>query len=76
MRTGYFYSLFFALLTSVPIVAFAAPATSPEVVKAPQVLDVAAKERNTPYSSLRCVLYCFARTTERAQVLCADQNTF
>ncbi|MNK83366.1 ComE operon protein 1 [compost metagenome] len=43
MRTGYFYSLVFALLTSAPVVTFAAPATSPEVLKAPQVLDVVAK---------------------------------
>ncbi|WP_223545596.1 ComEA family DNA-binding protein [Pseudomonas sp. A-B-19] len=45
MRIGYFYSLVFALLTSVPAVTFAAPASSPEVLEAPRVLDVAAKEQ-------------------------------
>jgi len=45
MRIGYFYSLVFALLTSVPAVTFAAPASSPEMLKAPRVLDVAAKEQ-------------------------------
>lgn len=43
MRTGYFYSLVFALLTSASIAAFAAPATKPEAVNAPTVLDVSAK---------------------------------
>ncbi|MNF30063.1 hypothetical protein D3C76_324710 [compost metagenome] len=68
-------TLFFSLFARVPIVAFAAPATCPEMVKAPQVLDVAAKERNTPYSCLRYVLYCFARVKEKAQIFCVDQNT-
>jgi len=43
MRTGYFYSLVFALLTSASIAAFAAPSTAPEAVKAPLVHDVAVK---------------------------------
>lgn len=43
MRTGYFYSLVFALLTSASIAAFAAPAAKPEAVNAPMVMDVAAK---------------------------------
>ncbi|KAA0987735.1 helix-hairpin-helix domain-containing protein [Pseudomonas sp. ANT_J12] len=43
MRTGYFSSLVFALLTSASIAAIAAPATKPEAVNAPLVLDVAAK---------------------------------
>ncbi|VVN11172.1 ComEA family DNA-binding protein [Pseudomonas fluorescens] len=37
MRTGYFYSLVFALLTSVSIAAVAAPAVKPEAGNAPQV---------------------------------------
>lgn len=43
MRTGYFSSLVFALLTSASIAAIAAPATKPEAVNAPLVLDVGAK---------------------------------
>ncbi|MBK5552230.1 MULTISPECIES: ComEA family DNA-binding protein [unclassified Pseudomonas] len=43
MRTGYFSSLVFALLTSASIAAIAAPAAKPEAVNAPMVLDVAAK---------------------------------
>jgi len=43
MRTGYFSSLVFALLTSASIAAIAAPAAKSEAVNAPMVLDVAAK---------------------------------
>ncbi|MBD9563429.1 ComEA family DNA-binding protein [Pseudomonas sp. PDM09] len=43
MRTGYFYSLVFALLTSASIAAIAAPTTAPEAAKAPLMLDAAAK---------------------------------
>jgi competence protein ComEA len=43
MRTGYFYSLVFALLTSASIAAIAAPTAAPEGAKAPLVLDAAAK---------------------------------
>jgi competence protein ComEA len=43
MRTGYFYSLVFALLTSASIAAIAAPTVVPEATKAPLMLDVAAK---------------------------------
>lgn len=43
MRTGYFSSLVFALLTSASIAAIAAPAAKPEAVNAPLVLDVGAK---------------------------------
>ena len=43
MRTGYFYSLVFALLTSASIAAIAAPTTAPEAAKAPLMLDGAAK---------------------------------
>jgi competence protein ComEA len=43
MRTGYFYSLAFALLTSASIAAIAAPTAVPEAAKAPLVLDAAAK---------------------------------
>ncbi|MDN3220490.1 ComEA family DNA-binding protein [Pseudomonas nunensis] len=43
MRTGYFSSLVFALLTSASIAAIAAPATKPETVNAPLVMDVTAK---------------------------------
>lgn len=42
MRTGYFYSLVFALLTSASIAAIAAPTAAPEAAKAPLMLDVAA----------------------------------
>jgi competence protein ComEA len=40
MRTGYFYSLVFALLTSASIAAIAAPAVKPEAGNAPLVLEV------------------------------------
>ncbi|UZE10317.1 ComEA family DNA-binding protein [Pseudomonas sp. B21-053] len=43
MRTGYFSSLVFALLTSASIAAIAAPATKPEAVNAPLVMDATAK---------------------------------
>ena len=43
MRTGYFYSLVFALLTSASIGAIAAPTTKPEAGSAPVVLDVSPK---------------------------------
>lgn len=46
MRTGYFYSLVFALLTSASIAAIAAPTAAPETAKAPLMLDVAAKAQN------------------------------
>lgn len=45
MRTGYFYSLVFALLTSASIAAIAAPTAAPEAAKAPLVLDAAAKSQ-------------------------------
>ncbi|EJN23482.1 competence protein ComEA-like protein with helix-hairpin-helix repeat region [Pseudomonas sp. GM79] len=47
MRTGYFYSLVFALLTSASIAAIAAPTTAPEAAKAPLMLDGAAKAQTT-----------------------------
>ncbi len=40
MRTGYFYSLVFALLTSASITANAAPAAKPEASKAPVAMEV------------------------------------
>jgi competence protein ComEA len=43
MRTGYFYSLFFALLTSVSIAAVAAPAVKSEAGNAPQVQQMSAE---------------------------------
>ncbi len=42
MRTGYFYSLIFALLTSASILAVAAPAERPEMPKAPLVMEAVA----------------------------------
>ncbi|QFG28885.1 helix-hairpin-helix domain-containing protein [Pseudomonas umsongensis] len=39
MRTGYFYSLVFALLTSASITANAAPAGKPEAAKAPVAME-------------------------------------
>ncbi|MEK1838371.1 MAG: helix-hairpin-helix domain-containing protein [Pseudomonas sp.] len=47
MRTGYFYSLVFALLTSASIAAIAAPTTASEAAKAPLMLDAAAKAQTT-----------------------------
>ncbi|MGE8148266.1 ComEA family DNA-binding protein [Pseudomonas frederiksbergensis] len=43
MRTGYFYSLVFALLTSASIAAVAAPAAKLETVNAPLVQDAVSK---------------------------------
>jgi len=42
MRTGYFYSLVFALLTSASIAAVAAPAVKPEAGNSPQVQQMSA----------------------------------
>jgi len=39
MRTGYFYSLIFALLTSASIAAIAAPVAPSDTNKAPLVMD-------------------------------------
>lgn len=44
MRTGYFNSLVFALLTSVSVAAIAAPATQPETVPAPATMPMASPE--------------------------------
>ncbi|MCU0119176.1 helix-hairpin-helix domain-containing protein [Pseudomonas sp. B2M1-30] len=41
MRTGYFYSLVFALLTGASIAVVAAPATTAEPVRIPLVTEVA-----------------------------------
>ena len=41
MRTGYFYSLIFAFLTSASIAAIAGPVVPSESSKAPVVMDVA-----------------------------------
>lgn len=46
MRTGYFYSLVFALLTSASIAAIAAPSVKPETTVAPQAMDVSAKPQS------------------------------
>jgi competence protein ComEA len=46
MRTGYFYSLVFALLTSASIAAIAAPAAKPEAGNAPLVLEVSPKAQS------------------------------
>lgn len=43
MRTGYFYSLVFALLTSVSTAAIAAPAVKSETGNAPMVQEVSPK---------------------------------
>lgn len=40
MRTGYFYSLVFALLTSASIAAFAAPLAKPEAGSVPITVEV------------------------------------
>lgn len=41
MRTGYFYSLIFALLTTTSVAAIAAPSAKPEAGNAPLVMEVA-----------------------------------
>lgn len=46
MRTGYFYSLVFALLTSASIAAIAAPAAKPEAGNAPLVMEAASKAQS------------------------------
>ncbi|MFQ6558114.1 helix-hairpin-helix domain-containing protein [Pseudomonas sp. Lb2C1-1] len=46
MRTGYFYSLIFALLTSASIVAVAAPAAKPESVATPPSVEQPAKTQS------------------------------
>ena len=46
MRTGYFYSLVFALLTSASIAAVAAPAVKPEAGTAPQVQQMSAEAQS------------------------------
>ena len=43
MRTGYFYSLIFALLTTTSVAAIAAPAAKPEAGNTPLVMEVAPK---------------------------------
>ena len=43
MRTGYFYSLIFALLTTTSVAAIAVPAAKPEAGNAPLVMEVAPK---------------------------------
>jgi competence protein ComEA len=43
MRTGFFYSLVFALLTSTSVAAVAAPAAKSETGNAPMVQDVSSK---------------------------------
>ncbi|SDU12334.1 MULTISPECIES: ComEA family DNA-binding protein [Pseudomonas fluorescens group] len=42
MRTGYFYSLIFAFLTSASIAAIAAPVEPTETTKAPLLMEAAA----------------------------------
>lgn len=42
MRTGYFYSLIFAFLTSASIAAIAAPVAPSETMMAPLMMDAAA----------------------------------
>ncbi len=46
MRTGYFYSLVFALLTSASIAAFAAPTVKPEAGNVPLVMEVSPKAQS------------------------------
>jgi competence protein ComEA len=46
MRTGYFSSLLFALLTSASITANAAPASKPEASKAPAVMEASANAQS------------------------------
>ncbi|RON77840.1 ComEA family DNA-binding protein [Pseudomonas fluorescens] len=46
MRTGYFYSLIFAFLTSASIAAIAAPVAPAETPNAPLVMDAAAPSQS------------------------------
>lgn len=46
MRTGYFYSLVFALLTSASIAVIAAPGPSPEAANVSLTQDVATKTQD------------------------------
>ncbi|KPU52876.1 competence ComEA helix-hairpin-helix repeat region domain protein [Pseudomonas fluorescens] len=46
MRTGYFYSLVFALLTSASVATIAAPLAKPESGNAPLVLEVSPKTQS------------------------------
>ncbi|MFG6206189.1 ComEA family DNA-binding protein [Pseudomonas retamae] len=46
MRTGYFYSLIFAVLTSASIAAIAAPVEPVQTTKAPLVMDAAASSQS------------------------------
>ncbi|VVO82069.1 hypothetical protein PS876_01866 [Pseudomonas fluorescens] len=46
MRTGYFYSLMFALLTSASIAAIAAPVSPPVPPEAPIVIDIGASSKS------------------------------
>ena len=41
MRTGYFYSLVFALMTSASLAAIAAPVAKPDTVTAPMMVQTA-----------------------------------
>ncbi len=43
MRTGYFYSLVFALLTSTSVAASAVPTAKPEAGNAPLVMEVSSE---------------------------------
>lgn len=47
MRTGYFYSLVFALLTSASIAVIAAPAAKTESTAAPQATELSTKPQST-----------------------------
>ncbi|MFY0727864.1 ComEA family DNA-binding protein [Pseudomonas sp. NFX15] len=46
MRTGYFYSLVFALLTSTSIAVTAAPAVKQDAANPPAVMDVSVKDQS------------------------------
>jgi competence protein ComEA len=46
MRTGYFYSLVFALLTSASIAAVAAPAVKSEASGTPMVMEVSSQSHS------------------------------
>ena len=47
MRTGYFYSLVFALMTSASIAAFAAPAAKVETTSVPLTVQATVPEKST-----------------------------
>ena len=55
MRTGYFYSLVFALLTSTSIAVVAAPAVKQEAGNPPVVMEASEKEQSGKINRMRSI---------------------